>query len=194
MQNMRIVKIILFALLLFYFSNSFGQYKRGLSDITFSVINNQFGLPFVQFRPIHIGGEVGVKLLENNKTNTAQSVSAQLGFFNHHLIANAPYLKINYDFQVKIKQIIGINGYAALGYVHTFYPGNGYSFNASTGSYEKIQLNQAFLLSNVGFGISYIKPNRIKPFLKYELMMAGFNIDQLFTNFHIGITMKLNNL
>jgi hypothetical protein len=189
---MRTIKVILLIVFSLNCIKSHSQFNGENKEISLSIYNNIFGLPFVQFEPIYLGGEIGFTFLQKDKPITTQKISAQLGFFNHKLIANAPYLKFTYSYQLKILRTIGINVYAGLGYIHTFYPGDAYSFNTSQGSYEKKQLHQGFLLTNAGFGISYLKTKRISPYIKYELMMAGSDTERLFTNFHFGISIKLN--
>ncbi|MFL1897471.1 hypothetical protein ACJRPK_17350 [Aquimarina sp. 2-A2] len=189
---MRVIKLLLLIVFFFNYVKSYSQFNGKNKELSLSIYNNTYGLPFVQFTPIYLGGEVGITFLQRDKPITTQRIAAQLGFFNHKLIANAPYLKSTYSYQLKILRTIGIDGYAGLGYIHIFYPGEAYSFNTSQGSYEKKNLNQGFLLTNIGFGISYLKANRVSPFIKYELMMAGFDTDRLFTNFHFGISIELN--
>jgi hypothetical protein len=189
---MRTIKVILLIVFSLNYVESYSQFNGENKEISLSIYNNTSGLPFVQFEPIYLGGEIGFTFLQNDKPITTQKISAQLGFFNHKLIANAPYLKSTYSYQLKILRTIGINVYTGLGYIHAFYPGDAYSFNTSQGSYEKKQLNQGFLLTNAGFGISYLKTKRISPYIKYELMMAGSDTERLFTNFHFGISIKLN--
>lgn len=172
-------------------SNVYGQFDFGISEVTISMYNNQFAFPLTQFTPIHPGAELGVVFLKKDKKLHSQKVSGYLGFFHHRVIANAPYFKVTYDYQYKIKEVLGVKAYAGIGYLHAFYPGDGYSFNSSKDTYEQVTVNQAFFLSNFGLGISYIKPKILHPFIKYEIAMAGFSADYLHTNFHVGFSINL---
>lgn len=173
-------------------SNVHGQFDFGVSEASISMYYNQFALPFTQFTPIHPGVELGVVFLKKDNQSHVQKVSGYVGFFHHKVIANAPYFKVNYDYQYKIKKILGLNAYVGIGYLHAFYPGDGYSFNSSKDAYEQVPVNQAFFLSNLGLGLNYIKPKKkIHPFIKYEIGLAGFNADYLQTNFHVGFSIKL---
>lgn len=189
---MHAIKLILLIFFSLNCINSYGQFNSDNKQISLSIFNNKSGLPFVQFAPIYLGGEIGFTFLQKNKPITTQSISTQLGFFNHKLIANAPYLKFTYSYQLKIVKTIGVDGYAGVGYIHAFYPGDAYLFNTSRDSYSREQLNQGFLLTNAGFGISYLKTKRIIPYIKYELMISGSDTERLFTNFHFGLSIKLN--
>lgn len=189
---MNIHRIIIIIVLLIS-KSSFAQYTYGLNELSVSLMNNICGVPFVRFTPVNPGIETGITFLQNDKTHTKQTVSAYLGYFYNKEIAHSIYLKTTYDFQYKIKQLIGLNAYAGIGYLHAIYPGDGYQFNQDTGNYESHHVNQAFFLSNIGLGIIYIKPKKIHPFIKYEMIMAGFDITNILTNFHIGLIISLNN-
>lgn len=188
---MNTLKIIVILLLVAICKNGTAQSKFKITELSASAYNTQYGLPFIRFAPIHPGIEMGATFLEKNKVKSYRKISGRIGFYHHDLLANGVFIKAIYDYQVKIKNILGVGGYGGIGYTHLFYPGDGYTFDTPSGNYKSSRANQAFFLSNIGLGINYIKPKKLQPFIKYEMTMSGFNVDYIQTNFHIGLNIRL---
>lgn len=149
------------------------QFKWGLSDYSIAVTDVQYGLPFIKTFPVHPGLEIGTTFLKNEKKFTTHSVSATAGYFYHSLIAHAPYIRAEYNYQIRIKKTIGIDMGGGIGYLHAFYPGEGYRYNEESGEYESVLYQQAFLRVNASLGISLVKFEKIRPFVRYEQTMMN---------------------
>ena len=150
------------------------QYKWGFSDASVALSNVKHGLPFMMIMPIHPGFEVGATFLKNDKPRSFHSIDATAGFYHHRLISNGSYLHVRYNYQIQVKQVIGVDLHTGLGYVYAVYPGDAYGFNSSTQEYEKTRTSKSFLAVNAGFGLSYIKPRKLHPFLHYDF--NGLNL------------------
>jgi hypothetical protein len=63
-----------------------------------------------------------------------------------------------------------------IGYLHAFYPGESYKFDEDTKKYVSTNLNSypAFTTS-AHLGLTYLKPDKINPFIKYEGNMLNFD-------------------
>lgn len=174
--------------------NSFSQENKsqlktggewGIIALSVSASNTQYGLPFLRFTPIHPGFELGVQFYKNEKNNHAQFLQGIMGYFYHDLLAHAPYLKLEYGFQQKVGQHVGIDLFAGTGYAHVINPAEGYAFNESTGRFEPKTVHAPFVIAHVGFGASYLGWEKIYPFAKYDVMMIG-NTSAVTSNFRIG--------
>lgn len=156
--------------------NVFGQFKFGINDYSVAITEVQYGIPFSGFLPINPGFEIGATLLKNEKTRSCHQVSANLGYFYHELLVSAPYIKTNYTFQPNIKKLLGIDMGIGLGYLHGFYPGESYEFDEDKKKYVSTKVNSfpAFTTS-AHIGFTYIKPDKINPFIRYEGNMLNFN-------------------
>ncbi len=172
MQN----KIKIVVLLLFLCASTqqvIAQFKYGITDFSIAVQDMKFGVPFIQVFPIHPGIEAGVVFLKNEKNNHQQTIGLKVGYIHHDLLITGPYLRTEYQYQQKIKSVLGINGSVSLGYLHAFYPGDGYQFSETSGAFEPTQLHQAFFTAGAGIGLSYLQSERVRPFLHYEMNMVG---------------------
>lgn len=145
------------------------QNKYGFSDISIALTDVKHGLPFYKIAPLHPGIEVSTTLLKKEKEKSFHSFDATLGFYHHSLIASSTYSNVKYNYQRQIKNTIGIDLHSGLGYLHSIYPGEGYTFNDGTKEYESIVNHKGYLLINIGFGLAYIKHQRFQPFIHYDL-------------------------
>lgn len=144
------------------------QYKAGIADVSLAITDVKHGLPFMMIAPIHPGFEIGVTFLRKDKEKAFHSLSTTAGFYHHSLIANGTYVYLNYNYQRKIGQIIGIDLHPGLGFLYQVYPGDGYRFSESAGTYESTVNSKANLAINLGFGLSYIGLERFQPFIHYD--------------------------
>lgn len=171
------------------------QFTKGLHEVSVSFSNTKMGLPFIMLFPMHPGVEASATFLKKEKEKSTQRVKGHLGYFHHSVLVTAPYLKATYAYQRKIKNTIGLDAHFGIGYSHAFYPGDGYIFNETSKQFESKQINQGFFLTNLGLGVSYIKPKKISPFLKYNFNFLGFSLDYryLLSNVHVGVNYHFNN-
>ena len=170
---------------------SYGQFEWGLSDISLAATDAKWGLPFVELYPIHPGFELGTHFLTSEKEFTSHRFGVQAGYFDHSVIAHALYLQAGYEFQIRIRQIIGFDLGAGAGYCHAIYPGDGYIFNEDTGLYESGTDHEGFFSYNARFGISLVKYERIQPFVRYDLMVLEKLYNQC-TLLQLGVRIRLN--
>lgn len=180
--------IILGALLLQ--NEASAQYRWGVDEVSLSVSNAQWGLPFLQFTPMHPGLEAGVSVLANEQKNFRHDVSVCGGFFYHELMATAAYLNVGTAFQYWLGNVLGADIRAGAGYAHAFYPGEAYAYKENTGSFESTLANQSFLQLTAGVGISYLGFERVEPFVRMDVMMLN-NLYNSVTLVKVGLKIPL---
>ena len=192
---MKKLKFLLLTGIICCMANSgIAQFKFGVSEVSVLASASQMGVPFVKLFPIHPGAEISATFLKKEKSKSTHRISGHAGYIHHDILIYAPYVKATYDYELKIKNTIGIDSYLGIGYAHAFYPGEGYRFNDSNQKYESKQLNQSFFLSNFGFGLNYLKPKKINPFLKYNVNYLGldfFDFRYLISSLHLGVRVNL---
>ena len=189
-MKIRIKLICVILIAFFSLKQGYGQFEFKISDVSVAVTDFQYGLPFIKTFPIHPGIEVGATILKKEKEKSSHSFGANLGFFHHNVLANAPYLITGYNYQRNIKQTIGLQAGAGLGYMHTFYPGESYEYNKNTNEFEPATNSSPFFLIDAGLGISYLKMNKVQPFIRYNV--TSLNIYNYFTStIKFGITLDI---
>lgn len=166
------------------------QYQWGVNEVSLSLSNAQWGLPFLQFTPLHPGIEASMSFLSIDKENFRHDVAVYGGFFYHELMATAPYLDLSTTFQYKVGRWIGTDFRAGAGYLHGFYPGEAYVFSANTGQFETVQANQSFFLATAGMGISALGLEGIEPFVRMDMMMLN-NVYNMVTLVKVGLEITL---
>ncbi len=159
----------------------------GLKAISVSVSNTQYGIPFVRFFPLHPGVQIGLTFVETQ--NSKHSLSGNIGYFYHDLLAHAPYAKVEYNYHQSIKNVVGLDAFIGTGYAHAFNPNTAYAFNPSTKTYESTVANAPFFIANLGIGLSVLTFEDFTPFVQYDAMMIG-SLSITTVNFRIGT--KLN--
>lgn len=165
---MKTQKLILLTFLLLIFLSPKGYSQK---NISIAVINESIAFPFTRFFPVHEGIEIGTNLFEKEKTNGIKQINAYLGAIRHESIANSFYLKGEYLYRYQATKAIGIDALAGIGYMHTFYPGNVYTQNASGKFQKEKQIGRPHLIANVGIGTTYTGWNNFEPFAKYEFLI-----------------------
>ena len=145
--------------------NNFAQKSFGINEISVAATETQYGLPFISVLPINPGIEVEASFVDIQKNNGLHQIGANLGYFYHSQLANAFYLKSTYSYQQQIKQVIGLDFGANIGYFQAFYPGESFMFDQQKGTYVSNKFN-AYPAFSVGMnvGISFIKPAKIQPY------------------------------
>jgi len=168
--------LIINAFFILTVQNLFGQFKFGIEDYSIAITEVQYGIPFLGLTPINPGFEIGATFLKKEKTRSCHQIGANMGYFYHKLLVSAPYLKANYTYQPNIKNILGIDMGIGIGYLHGFYPGESYQFDEDKKKYVSTNLNSfpAFTTST-HIGMTYIKSEKINPFIKYEGNMLNFS-------------------
>ena len=144
------------------------QYKFSISDMSVSLTDVKHGLPFYMLKPIHPGFEVSVTFLKKEKKISHHAFDAALGYYYHDMIAHGSYLNVKYNYQIRIKEIIGVDLHSGLGFQYNIYPGEAYAFNETSREYESVINTKANLALNVGIGLSYTKMEKIHPFIHYD--------------------------
>ncbi|MFD1552913.1 hypothetical protein DNU06_07890 [Putridiphycobacter roseus] len=192
MQN----KINAILLLVFAILTQGTLQAQKLNNLSIALTNETYSFPFTRFLPLHPGLEIGTTLFQSKSGNSTHHINAYLGGYHHQKVENALYLRTAYSYQYNIKNTIGIDAPVGIGYQHTFYPGETYVQNTDTGAWEnKKQWGKSHALLTFGLGLTYLKANRLQPFIRYES-----NIDLPLYNsylttrtfFKLGMHIKLN--
>jgi hypothetical protein len=168
----------------------YAQFKWGMQDVSIAVTSTQYGMPFIQFTPIHPGIELEGTFLKKEGKRANHGFSVNGGYFYHSVLANAIYIQGKYQYQVRVKDMFGIGVGAGAGYAHMIYPGEGYRYNETTGRFESGTYHKGFLLASAGLGISYIKPQTFQPFIRYDMMMFG-DLGKLAASLKLGLSINL---
>jgi hypothetical protein len=61
-----------------------------------------------------------------------------------------------------------------LGYLLSIYPGDSYAFDETTETYERSADSRSFALINTGCGISFIRWQKVQPFIHYDFNYFNF--------------------
>lgn len=161
-------------LLICFLSFSAIASAQSVTQISVSLLKESTSFPFTRFYPIHPGGEIGITFMEKKREKSITNFNANVGGFYHKRIQNAFYLRGEYAYRPIIKSLLTIDFIANAGYMHTFYPGEVYELNNDSGEFEKIkQTGRAHFLGGAGIGISYIKGEKIQPFLRQEMTIES---------------------
>ena len=163
----------LFLILLCLNSIAQAQLHYGISDVSVAATNTQWGIPFLQFAPVHPGIELGATFIKLVREKSSHSLQAKAGYFYHDIMASAPYVKAEYIYQPRIKRIIGIDLGAGAGYLHAFYPGEAYRFDEDTEVFESVLSSEPFFAFHATAGLSYVGWEKVQPFVRYDMMMLN---------------------
>ena len=144
-------------------------HAQKLNDYSIAWTTETISLPFSRYLPIHPGLEIGAKVLEKENRLFTHRIRIHFGGYHHRRVENGFYLNASYIPMIKLSQSIGIDLPIGLGYQHSFYPGELYEQNNETGEFDRVtQLGRPHALINFGFGFTYHKPKRVKPFIRHE--------------------------
>ena len=175
---------------------SHGLWAQKIDHLSISATTETYAFPFTRFLPLHPGAEIGLGLFNAEKNNSVHNINVLLGGYHHKKVENAIYLRAEYVYRYKIRNIISIDGPVGIGYQHSFYPGDTYQQNSATGEWEnKRQVGKPHFLISFGLGLTYVKPNRIQPFVRYESNIDIPIYNSFLTTrtfFKIGINIKMN--
>ena len=145
-------------------------HAQKLKSISVALQTESIAFPFTRLSPMHPGIELGVTLGEKEKPKSTRRWNAYLGWFYHKNIDQNFYVRGEYQFAYDIKNTIGINVPVGLGYMHTFNSQPVFE-QQDNGSFErKTQLGNARVIVNLGLGLSYLKLDKVEPFIKYEVV------------------------
>jgi len=188
-------RFLIFIFICFYGSVVQAQTVKGIS---LSLMKESTAFPFTRFLPVHPGGEIGVTLGEKIREKSITNWNLGIGGFHHKNIANAFYLKGEFQYRPIIKSILTLDMIGNLGYMHTFYPGEVYELNEQTGDFEKItQYGRPHVLAGVGIGVTFIKSKKVHPFIRQELAIEspfanGIPV-MIYSFLKLGISYQLNS-
>lgn len=158
----------------FVFSFFFSQAQK-IEQISLVATSEAIGLPFTNHLSYHPGFETKLTFKSIEKEKTSRMYSLNAGFFHHPKISNSLYIGGEYTIQYPIVQNrLGLDIPIGIGYMHTFYPGEAYKQNTE-GEFEAIsQFGRPKIYANAGIGLSYTGANKIKPFVRQELLIETF--------------------
>ena len=169
-----------------------------IKQISVAVMNENIAFPFSRYTPLHPGGELGLTLKQQFKPQSVRQFNVYAGGFYHKKVETGFYIRGEYLHQLIIAKKIGIQLPLGIGYMHTFYPGEIYELNTTTGEFEKgNQSGRPHLIANVGLGLTYINNSGIAPFIKQNL-----TIETPFANgipliphsfIKLGVTIKISS-
>ncbi len=163
------MKKIIIVFLIACWGNVYGQ---NIERISVSVINESIAFPFTRFIPVHPGFEVGVTLKETQKEKSIRNLNLSAGYFHHARVESGVFIRGEYLFRPVIKSVMTLDLSTSLGYLHSFYPGELYSLDEESGEFNKIkQWGRPHLIGGLGIGATWIKPEKVKPFVRQEFIV-----------------------
>lgn len=182
--------------LVYLCASGFTAHAQKIESFSVALQTESIAFPFTRLNPVHPGIELGVTLKEKVKSKSIRRWNAYLGWYHHKSVDQSFYLRGEYQFAYGIKNTIGIYVPVGLGYMHTFNTQPVFE-QQSNGSFERItQLGNARVILNTGLGMSYLKLEKIEPFMKYEVMVQSPFVSTvpvgLRSFLKIGTNIKLN--
>lgn len=145
-----------------------------VKQVSLTVLKESTAFPFTRILPIHPGGEIGLTFKEGKKEKSISNWSLIIGGFHHENIANAFYMKGEYQYRSIITSFLTLDMIGNIGYMHTFYPGDLYELKQETGDFEMItQFGRPHALIGIGVGITLIKNGKVQPFIRQALAIES---------------------
>ena len=185
-------------LIILLFLSAANTHAQKIDNLFFAATTEAYAFPFTRALPVHPGLEIGTTLWSKEKQKTEHLANVYCGGYYHRKVENAFYLRGEYVYRFKLMNTVGIGLPIGGGYQHAFYPGEVYKQNSETGEWEKInQKGKPHALVNFGLGLTYLKAQKIQPFVRYESVIDfplynGFLTTRTF--FKLGVNVKfLNN-
>jgi len=182
--------------LLFFMLLSMVTIGLSAQSIGISFQQESISLPFTRFEKWNPGGEIEYGFSEWEKGNGLRQMNLTLGYYFHRDVESAFYLKAEYDIALRISKDIYFDIVPAIGYMHSFYPGDIYQ-PTGDGNYElRQQFGRPHLWIESGLGFSFFRTKTISPFLQYR-----FAVETPFANgipvfphsfYQIGLRYKLD--
>lgn len=186
-----------FGLLTFLLLLGAGNAKGQLIDNLFvAATNESMAFPFTRYFPIHPGLEIGTTLWRSEGERSLHRANVFVGGYTHRRMENGLYLRGEYAYTYKLRDILGIDLPLGLGYMHAFYPGVTYAQNPEDGTWaEARQIGKPHGLVTGGFGFTLLKSDRFQPFVRQETaidlpLYNGFVSIKTFVK--IGLDIKFN--
>ncbi len=176
------IGILMFFMNMILPKSSHAQYKFGICDMSVSLTDVKHGLPFYMLKPIHPGFEVSATFLKKEKKLSHHAFDAALGYYYHDMIAHGNYLNVKYNYQIRIKEVIGVDLHSGLGFQYNIYPGEAYAINETSREYKSVNNAKANLAINLGIGLSYTKMGKIHPFIHYDFNVHNMWAYSTFVN------------
>lgn len=137
-------------------------------SIGISIQQESISVPFTRFSSLHPGAEIEYGLSTWEKGSGIRQINLTLGYYFHDEVTSAFYLKTEYDIALRITDNIHFDIVPAIGYMHSFYPGEVYE-PTENGNYQlKKQLGRPHLWVETGLGFSFFRTKQISPFLQYR--------------------------
>lgn len=193
-MKLRVFRILVCLLLIAVYSGIKAQKPQNLF---FALTSETYAFPMTRFAPIHPGLEIGTTLVERSGNHIDHNINAFVGVYHHRLVENGFYLRGEYAFTYKIKNTLGISIPLGGGYQHSFYPGELYEQDPQTGQWsKKTQFGKPHALVEFGLGLTYLKPKRIQPFVRYESVIDFPLYNSFLTTrafLKLGVNLHLNN-
>ena len=179
------------------FTGIFHVTAQKIESVSVALTTETISLPFSRYAPIHPGIEIGATVWNRERGKMMYEVNTYLGAYHHKKVENGFYLKVDFMPTLKIKNVIGLDFPVGVGYQHSFYPGKLYELDSGTGEFSEVnQMGKPHALVNFGFGLTYLKPNKIQPFIRHESVvdLPLYNgIANSRTFLKLGVNIKLNS-
>lgn len=182
--------------LLMFFCSVTGDAKaQKLENVFVSAMTETSAFPFSRYLPIHPGLEIGTTFFQVEGERSLHRGNFFLGGYTHRKIENGFYLRGEYVYTYKFKDLVGVNLPVGLGYQHSFYPGEAYTQNPESGEWEKArQIGKPHGLVNFGIGFTWLNNSRIQPFVRHENVIDipffnGFTTVRTFLK--LGVEIKI---
>jgi len=146
-------------------------------SIGISLQQESVSFPFTRFDQLNPGMEIEYGAAQWEKGTGLRQINFTLGYFFHRQVESAFYLKVGYNLAFRLAENIHFDIVPALGYLHTFYPGEIYEPNANGDYSLKKQTGRPHLLAETGLGFSFFRTRQWSPFLQYR-----FGLETPFAN------------
>ncbi|MEM0941496.1 MAG: hypothetical protein AAF600_18070 [Bacteroidota bacterium] len=141
-----------------------------IQSVSFSIQTESISVPFTRIGEVHPGIEIGFTLNEKVKKNSTRRWNGYVGWFYHQDFDQSFYLRGDYEFAYEIKNAVAFHLPIGIGYMHSFHPKPVYEQNGDGSFSEKNQTGRPHGIFNVGLGLSYLKLNRVTPFIRYDVV------------------------
>lgn len=170
-------------------------HAQKIQKLSIALTTETNSYPFTRLGPVHPGLELGATFWNKEGKLLTHELNAYLGGYHHTKAENGFYIRGEYMPSFNYKKTIGISLPISTGYLRSFYPGTLYEQD-NDGEFRKVnQSGISSLLVNFGIGFTYLKMNRVQPFIKYESMIEIplYNgVTDINTFIKIGTNIELN--
>lgn len=140
-------------------------------SVRLSFQQESISIPFTRFDQWNPGMEIEYAFAPRKKGSGLRQVSLGVGYFFHREVASAFYAKVEYNFAFRIAEDTYIDVVPAVGYMHSFYPGELYEPDGAGNYNLKRQFGRPHLWIESGIGFSFLRSKRVSPFVQYRFAL-----------------------